>query len=496
MMMKNYNRLKTVFARISRLQYAQRILMWDEAVMMPEGAQEARAHTVATLNRTIHRMLTNRKVKTLIDKARDEDRLSSWDVVNLNIMEKKYNKAACIPLKLTEESTRAMIRCEQAWRTLRQQNNWQDFIPYLDQTFRFVREIAERESQVTHLSPYDALLDKYAEGFGQSDIDDIFLKLKQFLPALVTQIRGKQQSDTICVARGRFGIEKQKALGLKVMQALQFDFKRGRLDVSHHPFCSGGPSDVRITTRYSEDEFISSLFGICHETGHAIYEQGLPAEWLEQPIGQIDNMVMHESQSLLVEMDVCRSKAFIEYLIPLIQDEFGTQAAFTVENLYKYVTRVKPGLIRVDADEVTYPLHIILRYELEKALMSGDLQLQDLPSAWNERMAQYFDLSTLNNDKDGVMQDVHWASGAFGYFPAYTLGRLMAAQLFDTFRQMHGQFSESVRHGQFQVLTQWLNKNVHSLAASLPVNDLLINVTGAALDPQYFLAHIQRRYLD
>jgi len=493
--MKKYQQLKNIFKRVSQLQYAQRILMWDEAVMMPHGAQESRANTVATLNRTIQKMIMNKKVKALIQDARLEDGLSDWDQANLNLIEKKHIRATCLPLKLTEESTKASIRCEQAWRKLRPENNWNDFLPYFEKSFRLVKEMAVRESQALGLDPYDAMLDTYSPGFNQKNIDNIFSLLKQTLPPLVQQIYSNQQTDQIQIPSGPFSIDDQKMLGLTAMKALQFDFNRGRLDVSHHPFCSGSPVDVRVTTRYDENEFITSLFGICHETGHALYEQGLPAQWLEQPVGHIDSMTMHESQSLLIEMQVCRSLPYVEYLLPLVINQFGQQPAFTVDNLYRMVTRVQPGLIRVNADEVTYPLHIILRYELEKNLMNDSLTIKDLPAAWDELMTAYLGISTKDNFENGVMQDVHWPGGAFGYFPSYTLGRLMAAQLYNQFESAHPKFNEDIKQGRFELLINWLHTHVHSSASSLPVDDLLRKVTGKPLSSESFLAHIRQRYL-
>lgn len=495
MAISKYQQLKKYYARISHLQYAQRILMWDEAVMMPEGAQMSRAHALASLNRVMHGLLTGKHMKTLIDHARHEDGLDSWDVTNLRLIERKYLRSVCLPSRLAEETTRATIQCEQAWRKLRSENNWDDFLPLFKKVFKLIRETADREGQALGLSTYDALLDLYAPGFNQSQIDQIFSRLKQALPPLMKQITHSQQNEQVILPAGPFNIARQKELGLTVMKALLFDFNRGRLDVSHHPFCSGGPSDVRMTTRYTDHEFLSSLFGICHETGHALYEQGLPSAWVDQPVGQIDSMVMHESQSLLIEMEVCRSLSFMTYLQPLIARFFEEQTAFTRENLFRLVTRVKPGYIRVDADEATYPMHIILRYELEKALFSGELPLDELPSAWNELMVNYLGLSTADNFKNGVMQDVHWPSGAFGYFPAYTLGRLMAAQVFETFKMTYPNFNAEAERGSFGQLHGWLNENIYQSTSSLPVHDLLSRLTGKPLDADAFLDHIQERYL-
>lgn len=494
--MEAYKQLKRIFKKLAHLQYAQKIMMWDEAVVMPEGAGAYRANTVATLDGLIQKTLTKKKIKAWLEKAKIENsHLSVWDQANLKWMEKKYLSAACVPPQLTERLTKARIICEQAWRKLRAQNKWQEFLPYLENTFQLVKEAATRQAEVLQLTPYEALLDEYAPGFTQATIDRLFSELKQALPTLITQIRNKQSTEALKLPQGPFAKEKQKALGLQVMQSLQFDFNRGRLDSSHHPFCNGIPQDVRITTRYSEDEFITSLLGICHETGHALYEQGLPEKWTSQPVGMVHSMAMHESQSLLLEMQVCRSPAYFQFLLPLIQQEFGKQEAFTADNLFKLVTRVKPSLIRVDADEVTYPLHIVMRYEIEKGLFNGELALRDLPQHWDEFMQKYLGISTHGNDKDGVMQDVHWPSGAFGYFPAYTLGRLMAAQFFTAFSHEHSEVNREIQQGNFQTLIAWLRKHIYESASLLGASALLVKVTGKDLEIGDFIQHIKQRYL-
>ncbi|HSW71685.1 MAG TPA: carboxypeptidase M32 [Gammaproteobacteria bacterium] len=495
--MEAYKKLKTIFKKLAHLQYVQKIMMWDEAVIMPEGAGAYRAHTMATLDTLVQKTLIKKKNGALIEKAKNEqDQLSAWDQVNLKWMEKKYRQATCIPTALTEKLTKTKINCEQAWRKLRPQNNWQEFLPYLEANFLLVKEVATRQAALLGLSPYDALLDEYAPGFTMASIDPIFSELKQVLPSLIATIMEKQRDWLLQLPQGPFPIEKQKAIGLLVMRSLQFDFNHGRLDSSHHPFCSGIPEDVRITTRYTENEFMTSLLGICHETGHALYEQGLPPKWTSQPVGMIHSMAMHESQSLLIEMQVCRSLAYFEFLLPLIQQTLGkNDEALTAINLYHLITQVKPSLIRVDADEVTYPLHVILRYEIEKGLFQGDLSILDLPAAWHEGMQKYLGLSTRDNYKDGVMQDVHWPSAGFGYFPAYTLGRLIAAQFFASFSETHPHFNVELKQGNFQTLIHWLRKHIHGSASFLTTSELLKKITGKELETAPFIHHLHQRYL-
>lgn len=493
--MKNYQQLKKIFKRLSHLQYLQRVLMWDEAVMMPEGAGQERANALATLSRTMQKLLIQKKTNTLLEKATSEEQLSPWDATNLNWMNKKYKRAIAIPLKLTEEAIKASIASEQAWRQLRPKNDWQAFLPYLEKSFLINKEIANRRAELLNLNPYDALLDEFAPGFNQQKIDEIFSTLKNTLPDLIQKIIAKQKSENILPSKGPFLREKQRLLGLEVMKLLGFDFNHGRLDVSYHPFCSGGPTDVRVTTRYTENEFLQSLMAVCHETGHALYEQGIPRKWIDQPVGHIDSMAMHESQSLLMEMDICRSLEFYDYVTPIIKKYLGDQDAFTPRNLYKSITRVEPGFIRVEADEATYPLHVILRYEIEKLLFNNEITLKDVPQYWDNLMTHYLGISTEGNYRDGIMQDVHWPAGIFGYFPAYTLGRLIASQLFATFRNQHPSYINNIKLGDFNLLRSWIKKNVYDYASSISTDDLLLKVTGKKLETSDFIEHLKRRYL-
>jgi carboxypeptidase Taq len=280
------------------------------------------------------------------------------------------------------------------------------------------------------------------------------------------------------------------------MRAIGFDFERGRLDISHHPFCGGSAGDIRITTRYDEADFTSSLMGVLHETGHAMYEAGLPEAWRYQPVGGALGMAIHESQSLLIEMQVCRSRPFLAYAGPLMRQAFdGSGPAWELENLYRLYTRVEPGFIRVDADEVTYPAHIILRYRLERALIAGDLALADLPAAWNDGMKELLGI-VPPDDRLGCLQDIHWPSGEFGYFPTYTMGAIAAAQIYAAARRANPALEESISSGDFAPLMGWLRTHVHSQGSRQVADDLLTAATGEPLNPALFEAHLRERYLD
>jgi carboxypeptidase Taq len=280
------------------------------------------------------------------------------------------------------------------------------------------------------------------------------------------------------------------------MKAVGFPFDRGRLDESEHPFTEGVPGDIRVTTRFDPDDVFPGLLGALHETGHAMYDLGLPQEWRDQPVGRDRGMALEESQSLLIEMMVCRSRPFVRYVQPLLARHFGTSGPeWDVENVYGHLTRVQRGLIRVDADELTYPLHIMLRYELERQLLSGELAVRNLAEAWNAGMEQRLGIRP-GNDVDGCLQDVHWAVGSFGYFPSYALGTAIAAQLYESLREGLVELDEQLARGEFGGLFEWLRTNVHGLGAKVPVQELLKAATGKPLGATSFVRYVEAKYLE
>jgi len=493
--MKHYSQLKKHFVRISHLHYIQRMLMWDEAVMMPSGAGNHRGEALATLNQTMQKLINSKKIAALIDSAKQENLSSLWDEANLAWMEKKYRLACCIPSQLTTESTKSLLQAFQAWRQYREQNNWVDFLPHLKKSFQYIYEIAQRKSQVLQLSPYEVMMDHFSPGLTEVKVDEVFSILKKQIPDLRKRIMDQQSQEKIISFTQSSDLVKQQELGLSMMRTMQFDFNHGRLDVSHHPFCDGIPVDIRITTRYNKDNFLDSLYGVIHETGHALYEQGMPRKWIFQPVGQTQSKALHESQSLLHEYEVCHSPAFFKFLEKEVKHQFGDDEVFSADNLYKLKTRVRTNFIRVSADEVSYPLHVILRYEIEKQLFTGEISIDDLPKIWDEQMIKYFGLPTKDNYKDGVMQDMHWSWGYFGYFPSYTFGQLMAAQFYAAFLKENDGFNDQLKKGNFTKLHQWLQRNIYSHGSSISSDELLLKLTGEALNPNIFINRVEQRYL-
>jgi len=495
--MTAYEQLEARFAELHQIGHAQAMLYWDEAVMMPRGGGQARGEALAALAALIHRTLTAHQVADLLEAAEASSaQLNAWQAANLRAMRRMHTRAAALPEALVHAMQIATTACAQTWRVARPENDWDAVAGPLAEVLRLAREEAAALGDTLKLAPYDALLDTYEKGTRAADVGQLFDNLRAFLPDMIDRVIDRQRAPL--PLPGPFPRDRQRALGEEMMRALQFDFARGRLDVSHHPFCGGVPDDTRITTRYSEEDFLESLMAVLHETGHALYQQGLPADWRSQPVGDCLGAAVHESQSLFVEMQVSRGRAFMAFAAPHIRHHLdGRQgdAAWTADNLHARSIQVRRGYIRVDADEFTYPLHIILRFELERALIAGELSVADIPDAWNERMTRYLGLSTDGNFKDGCMQDVHWFSGLFGYFPTYTLGALMAAQWFAAASAALPELEAQITAGDFTPLVDWLRREIHGRGQLKTARQLLTEVTGEPLDPRHFKAHLERRYL-
>ncbi len=499
--MKAYNDVEGRFKRLTDLNGALAVLHWDSAAMMPAGGASARADQIAALSLVCHELMTDPVLDETLTSAEREieknpDDFDNWHTANVEEMRRMWRHANAIPADLVEALSQATSACEMVWRDARPENDFAKLEPLLSHLVSLVTEVAQIKSEALGIDPYDALLDEFDPGARASDIDPLFDGLEDFLPDFRAKVQEAQaagpQPEPLA---GSFPVSDQRALAERLMHQLGFDFEFGRLDVSHHPFTGGVPDDVRITTRYYESDFTQSLMGVLHETGHALYERGLPGQWRHQPVGAARGMTLHESQSLIIEMLACRSEPFIRYLTPLVRETFGGNGpAWEPENLVRHYRRVEPGLIRVDADEVSYPSHVILRYRLERAMIAGDLKVADLPGAWNEAMEKALG-QTPPDDRDGCLQDIHWPSGAFGYFPTYTLGAIAAAQLFEAAVRDSEEVLPGLESGNFQPLLAWLRSHVHALGSLMSTQDLLMRATGKPLNIETYKAHLEERYL-
>ena len=490
----NYDSLAAAFARIHRFEHLQAIASWDHQTYMPAKGNDARSAALAEVAAHIHRLRTAPELASWLAAA-EHERLDDLEQANLREMKRTWRLANALPEELVVESTKAASRCEHAWRDQRGANDWKGFAANLREVVRLVREEARRLADQSGKTRYDALLDRYEPGMTSAELDRVFGALRTWLPGLIAKVRARQASEPVLEPRGPFPLAAQRALCDRVMKLLEFDFDAGRLDVSAHPFTGGVPEDVRLTTRFREADFLSSLMGTIHETGHARYEQHRPRAWLGQPVSEPRSMGIHESQSLAFEMQLGRSRPFAALLAPLLVEHFGAQPAFEPENVFRLMTRVRPGLIRVDADEVTYPAHVLLRYEIERPLVEGELEVDDIPALWDEKMKQLLELDTRGNYGDGPMQDVHWSAALFGYFPCYTLGAMYAAQWFATIRRARPALDAELRRGELGGVFGWLREHIWEQASRYETRELARGASGGPLDPAHLRAHLEARYL-
>lgn len=493
-----YDALTMLFRRVSLLGEAAGLLGWDSATFMPRGGAEARADQIAELERVRHEALRDPRVAEWLDRAESESAtMEDWRRADLAAMRRRRRRADALDPALESAMTRARLACEMAWREARPADDFAGLAPLLEEVVRRVREVAAALGEALGCAPYDALLDGYQPGLRAADFDPVFDELAAFLPGFIADAMQRQaRRPPARLPRGPFPVVAQRALARESMAAVGFSFEHGRLDESAHPFSGGAPDDLRVTTRYDEADFMSSLMAALHETGHALYDRNLPRRWRHRPVGEALGMAMHESQSLLIEMQACRSRGFFGFAAPAMRRAFGGAGPeWSADNLYRVATRVEPGAIRVDADEATYPAHILLRTRLERALLSGDLAVGDLPGAWREEMRRLLGV-TPETDRDGCLQDIHWMDGDFGYFPTYTLGAIAAAQLFAAARAADPAIEPGIAAGDFSPLLGWLKTHVHDHASVMSMDALLERATGRALDLATYTDHLRARYCE
>lgn len=498
----SYGELCTKLRKISHLEGAMGLMGWDEQTMMPCGAEEARANQKAALAGVIHESKVDPKIGEILAALEDTSGLSLEEKANIREAKKSFERNTRLPTELASKMAQLESEGYGAWVRARESNDYAAFSPML-------KEILElRKHMLTLAKPemqlYNAAIDDFDPRMQASRLTQIFDSVKQELTPLIKNIAAKtaanddsQQVPAALRGGPDWDPAKQAEMCKEIAEAIGFDFTRGRMDVSVHPFTGGShPSDVRITTRYSEDNWIEGIAGTIHECGHAMYEQGRSRAQLDLPASEALGMAVHESQSLLWERMVGQSRSFWQWITPIVHKYFPHTKECTAEDFYKAVNIVKPSLIRVDADEVTYPLHVIVRFELERGLFDGSISLQDLPEAWDQKMETYLGVRPPSN-KEGVLQDVHWSGGAFGYFPSYTLGAMIATQLYHKAKEDMPHLEQEIAKGQFSNLKMWLNRNIHESGSTHPsADDLLEAVTGSKLKPEIFVEYLNAKYTD
>ena len=495
--MTAYDRLAARFVRIATIGEASSVLGWDAAAMMPPGGGAARGDQLAVLAGMSHALLVEPAVGDDLVTAEAAAAPDPWSAANLRLMRHAYIRATALPPDLVEAQARANSACEKVWREARRNSDFPMVRPRLEEVVRLTREAAAALAAAVGLDPYDALMDGFQRGMRVADVTPVFARYEAFLRDALPQAEDRQARLPAPVRpAGPFPVAAQEALCRRIAERLGLDFTHARLDRSAHPFSGGTPTDVRITSRYDAADFTQAVLAVVHETGHALYERGLPAAHARQPVGEAAGMATHESQSLIVEMQACRSDVFLGWLGPQLHAAFGGDPApYRAENLARLWRRVERGFIRVDADEMTYPAHVILRFRLEQALIAGELSVADLPGAWSDGFAALLGM-VPPDDARGCLQDIHWYDGAFGYFPSYTLGAMAAAQLMAAARRDVSGVDAALGEGELAPLLGWLRANVHGKGSLLEFNALLQAATGSALDPSYFERHLTARYLN
>lgn len=489
-----YDGLAEHSLRLYRFEHLGAICSWDQASMMPPGGSEARSAAMAELAGHVHRLRTDPTIAGRLDRAEQEP-LDDVQRANLRELRRDWFNANALPDSLVQARQFATSRCEHAWRTQRPANDWAGFLENFREVLRVGREEARLLAERSGLGLYESLMDRYEPGMRCDTVDRVFGEVRQWLPGLIAQVVAKQAAEPCIAPVGPFAVAQQKALCEAVMQRLGFDFTAGRLDTSAHPFSGGVPEDVRLTTRYRDDEFLGSLMGTIHETGHGRYEQNLPRERLGQPVALARSMAIHESQSLSFEMQLGRHPGFVARLAPLLRAHFGDQPAFEPGNLQRLVTRVRPGRIRVDADEVTYPAHVILRYEIERPLIEGEIEAEDIPALWDAKMQSLLGIDTRGDFRNGPLQDVHWPEALFGYFPCYSLGAMYAAQWFAAMRRATPGLDARIAGGDDAPVFDWLHAHIWSQGSRWTTDELAQRASGEPLNPAHFRAHLEARYL-
>jgi carboxypeptidase Taq len=481
---------------IAVLASCESLLDWDERTYMPRNAAEHRGNQMALLAGIVHERFTSPKIGELLDNLIGDGIKPgdlSRDSANVREIKRDYDKSVKVPKALVEELSRTIILSQGAWQQARAKSDFPSFRPWMEKVVGLKRQVAEAVGYQT--TPYDAMLDDFEPGATTKVIAEVFSGLRNELVDLITRIKNSGKSPDRGIIERIYPIDRQEQFGKEAAEAIGFDFESGRLDVTVHPFCTGiGPADVRITTRYNPNHFPQAFFGILHEAGHGMYEQGLPKEEYGTPCGSAVSLGIHESQSRMWENMVGRSRPFWQHFFPRAKDIFPEALSnVTLDQFYFAVNDVRPSFIRVEADEATYNLHILLRFEIESAFFNGDLKIADVPGAWNEKFQKFFGIKP-KNDAEGCLQDVHWSAGLIGYFPTYTLGNLYAAQYFARAMADLGNLESDFASGNFKGLLGWLRKNIHQHGQLYRAEDLVKRVTGQPLTHKPLVDYLKFKF--
>lgn len=494
--MQNTNQLYTEYVAIMQkaadLNYASAVLGWDQEVYMPAKGADARARQLATLATTAHELLTSDQFGKLLSELSAAGDLTDEQKCNVSLSNEDYQKNKKLSHEFVDELSRLTSECFNAWIAAREQNDFSLFAPSLSKMVALKRKQASLYGYKDH--PYNALLDEYEKGANIAMLDVVFNGIKEQLPLLLNKIKSAPQVSNDCFHRN-FPKQQQWDFSIDVLKGMGFDFEAGRQDYSVHPFTTSFAStDVRVTTRVDENNFSSMLWSCIHEGGHGLYEQGLPETQYGLPLGAATSLGIHESQSRLWENCVGRSLGFWQHHFPVLQQYFPEQLIdISAEDFFKAANKVQPSLIRTEADELTYHFHVLIRYEIEKQLIEGTIEAEELPAKWNELYQKYLGI-TPPDHKTGVLQDVHWSHGMFGYFPTYTLGSFYASQFFDQAVKDIPWLETQIQSGEMTNLLAWLRTKVHQYGRRYTSEELCTAITGKKLDPSIFVTQMTAKY--
>ena len=486
-----YSQLLDRYGRIANVGHAQGLLSWDQQVMMPSGGTPARSRQLSTLSAIGHELLVDEETGRLLSEM-DDAELTAEQAATVREIRREYEREVQVPTELVERISRTSSEALEAWEQAKENDEFDTFAPHLRELVELKREYAEQIDP--DREPYEVLFEEYEPCLPLDHATRILDRVREQLVETIEEIKTSDADVTTDAFAGSYDADRQEQLARDALDLLGYDWDRGRLDTSAHPFTSGTQFDSRITTRFDESDPLGALTSTIHEFGHATYQLGLPTDDYGTPLGEARDLSVHESQSRLWENHVGRSRAFWELFLPTFKSQFPGAENVSVQEAYEAANQVyEDNLIRVEADELTYHLHILIRFEIERALIAGDLDVAEVPEVWNDTYEQYLGVRP-DTDAEGCLQDIHWSHGNFGYFPTYTLGSVMAAQLFDAADEDIPDLDGNVRRGEFEPLHEWLTDNVHRHGKLYETNELVEEATGSEFTAEAFLGYVDRKY--
>ncbi|MCF7790960.1 MAG: carboxypeptidase M32 [Victivallales bacterium] len=496
-MNKDFEILKKLIYEINDIEHAAAVLNWDQEAFMPEKGISDRVNQISTLSKIAHEKFTTDKMGDLIEKIKEKIKKvnpESDEARLIKVLDRNYKKSVKVPSELVTEMSKAASLGQQNWAIAKRNSDFSAFVPYLKKLIELRKQYAKIFTPYDHI--YDPLLDDFEPGLKTADVKEIFKKLKPSQAELLNKIAEKQKIDNSFLF-GVYNKKKQRSFGADVITKLGYDWSRGRQDTTEHPFTTNfGIDDVRITTKIDKNYLPTGLFGSIHEAGHAIYEQGIAKELARTPLAEGASLAIHESQSRLWENLVGRSLAFWKYFYPKLQNIFPENLdGVSLEKFYKGINKVAPTMIRVEADEATYNMHIMVRFELETALVEETVNVKDLPEIWNLKMKEYFGITPVN-DAQGVLQDIHWSMGAIGYFTTYALGNLISAQLWECINRDIRDLNSQIEKGNFDTLLHWLRNKIYMHGSKYEPQELVEKVTGTTINPAPYIRYLKAKYSD